>query len=138
MNVQAIVLVTHAVVCLFIVLLVMLQRGKGAEAGAAFGAGASGTVFGAKGSANFLSRSTGLLAAVFFATSLGLAYLGTQRPVATSIVDEAIATGAEIIATEPAGVDEAPVEPGGNIELDIGDIPEIPAEVPEGASPDQN
>lgn len=137
MNVQAIVLVTHAVVCLFIVLLVMLQRGKGAEAGAAFGAGASGTVFGAKGSANFLSRSTGLLAAVFFATSLGLAYLGTQRPVATSIVDEAVSTGVEITATEPAGA-EAPGEAGGNFELDIGDVPQVPAEVPEGASPDQN
>ena len=137
MNVQAIVLVIHAVVCLFIVLLVLLQRGKGAEAGAAFGAGASGTVFGAKGSANFLSRSTALLAAVFFATSLGLAYLGTQRPVATSIVDEAAPSGAEITATEPSEV-ELPGEPGTSVELDLGGIPDVPAEVPEETSPDQN
>ena len=56
--------------------LVLLQRGKGADAGAGFGAGASGTVFGARGAASFLSRTTAMLAALFFVTSLALAYLG--------------------------------------------------------------
>ena len=65
----------HVVVAVMIIGLVLLQRGKGAEAGTGFGAGASGTVFGARGSANFLSRATGVLATLFFITSLALAYL---------------------------------------------------------------
>ena len=72
----------------------LVQRGKGAETGAAFGSGASATVFGAKGSANFLSRSTAVLAAMFFATSLGLAYLSSQRPVVKSLVEESAAPAA--------------------------------------------
>jgi len=59
--------------------LVLLQHGKGADMGAAFGSGSSGSLFGAAGSANFLSRTTAILAAVFFATSLGLTYLGTTH-----------------------------------------------------------
>ena len=76
---HSIVLVAHVGVALMIIGLVLLQRGKGAEAGTGFGAGASGTVFGARGSANFLSRSTGVLAALFFITSLGLAYRSSRR-----------------------------------------------------------
>src|SRR5213082_133392 len=60
--------------------LVLLQRGKGAEAGAGFGAGASGTVFGARGATTALSRATAVLAAVFMINSLALAYMGTPRP----------------------------------------------------------
>src|SRR6266850_8124248 len=67
--------------------LILLQHGKGADAGAAFGSGASGTVFGARGSANFLSHSTAILAAVFFVTSLLLAYVVQGRKAPTSIVD---------------------------------------------------
>src|SRR5262245_62960069 len=84
---HSIVLVFHVAACLMIVGLVLLQRGKGAEAGTGFGAGASGTVFGARGSANFLSRATGVLATVFFITSLALAYLSTQRTAPTSLLD---------------------------------------------------
>jgi len=67
--------------------LILLQHGKGADAGAAFGSGASGTVFGSRGSANFLSRATAWLATVFFCASLALAYLvhGTREP--NSVVD---------------------------------------------------
>ncbi len=68
-------------------MLVLLQRGKGADAGAAFGSGASGTVFGAKGSANFLSRTTATLATLFFATSLSLAYLGSRAQQSDSLMD---------------------------------------------------
>ena len=80
---HSIVLVFHVAACLMIVGLVLLQRGKGAEAGTGFGSGASGTVFGARGSANFLSRATGILTALFFASSLALAYLSTQRTTVT-------------------------------------------------------
>lgn len=72
--------VFHVLIAAAIVGLVLLQRGKGAEAGAGFGAGASGTVFGARGSASFLSRMTATLAALFIATSLTLAYLGGRKP----------------------------------------------------------
>ncbi|HEY8519980.1 MAG TPA: preprotein translocase subunit SecG [Gammaproteobacteria bacterium] len=77
---QTIITIVHVLVCGLIVGLVLLQRGKGAEAGTGFGAGASGTVFGARGSANFLSRTTAALATIFFVTCLALAYLATQRP----------------------------------------------------------
>ena len=101
MNVHSILLIAHVVISAFIIGLVLLQRGKGADAGAAFGSGASGTVFGAKGSANFLSRSTAGLATLFFVTSLGLAYLGSQRPVATSLMDEQTPADIGIINSLP-------------------------------------
>ncbi len=67
--------------------LVLIQRGKGADAGAGFGAGASGTVFGARGSGSFLSRATAILATLFFLTSLGLSYLFSQQTAPSSVVD---------------------------------------------------
>ena len=67
-----------------IVVLVLLQHGKGADMGTGFGAGASGSLFGATGAANFLSRTTGVLAAVFFVATLALAYFATNRPHAAS------------------------------------------------------
>jgi preprotein translocase subunit SecG len=76
----------HILVALAIIGLVLMQHGKGADMGAAFGSGASGSLFGATGSANFLSRTTGVLAAVFFATSLTLAYIGSNKPKTTGSV----------------------------------------------------
>lgn len=73
-------LAAHVLVAALIIVFVLLQRGKGAETGAAFGSGASGTVFGARGSANFLSRVTAVLATLFFATSLILTGVGKPRP----------------------------------------------------------
>src|SRR3954454_18642069 len=70
-------------VALSIIGLVLLQHGKGADMGTGFGAGASGSLFGATGSANFLSRSTAVLAAVFFVATLALAYFATNRPKVT-------------------------------------------------------
>ena len=70
-----ILLVVHVLISVSIVGLILLQQGKGADAGAAFGGGSSGTVFGSQGSGNFLSRATAVLAALFFVTSLWLAYL---------------------------------------------------------------
>jgi preprotein translocase subunit SecG len=76
----SIALVVHLIAAMAIIGLVLLQHGKGADMGAAFGSGASGSLFGATGSANFLSRTTAILAAVFFVTSLTLAYLASKQP----------------------------------------------------------
>ena len=78
MQVQVAILMVHVVIAIALVVLILLQQGKGAEAGASFGGGASQTVFGSRGSGNFLARFTGILAAGFFATSLTLAYFATQ------------------------------------------------------------
>ena len=78
-----ILIVTHVVVALAIIGLVLLQHGKGADMGSGFGGGASSSLFGATGSANFLSRTTGVLAAIFFALSLALAYLATSHRAST-------------------------------------------------------
>ena len=85
--VQTLAVVFHVLLAFGIVGLVLLQRGKGADAGAGFGAGASGTVFGARGSANFLSRTTAVLATLFFVSSLGLSYLFSKGPAETSVMD---------------------------------------------------
>ncbi len=120
-TIHTLVLVVHVIIGAMMIGLVLVQRGKGADTGAAFGAGASATVFGAKGSANFLSRSTAILAAFFFATSLGLAYLGAQRPVATSVIEQPgspgaaaeVGPGAEQVPPEGAQTEPLPVEPAG-------------------------
>jgi len=73
--------------------LILVQHGKGADMGAAFGTGGSGSLFGASGSSNFLSRTTAILATVFFLCTLGLAYLGTARPADTgSVLERAVST----------------------------------------------
>jgi len=79
----SLVLTVHILVGLAIIGLVLMQHGKGADMGAAFGSGASGSLFGATGSANFLSRTTAILATVFFVTSLTLAYVASNRPKTT-------------------------------------------------------
>ena len=75
---QTAILILHILAAVSVVILVLLQHGKGADMGAAFGSGSAGSLFGSAGAANFLSRSTGVLAAVFFATSLGLTYFSTS------------------------------------------------------------
>src|SRR5437660_11599699 len=76
-----VLIVLHVLVALAIIGLVLLQHGKGADMGSGFGGGASGSLFGATGSANFLSRTTAVMAAIFFLLSLALAYVATRRPV---------------------------------------------------------
>ena len=80
---QVLLLLFHVLVAGGICLLVLLQHGKGADVGAAFGSGASGSLFGASGSANFLSRSTAVLAGLFFLTSLGLTWFHGRQPQAS-------------------------------------------------------
>jgi preprotein translocase subunit SecG len=87
---QTMLLVLHLLVAVGICGFVLLQHGKGADMGAAFGSGASGTIFGASGSANFLSRTTAILAAVFFATSLGLTWFATTQGAPQGVMQQGI------------------------------------------------
>ena len=98
-------LILQIVSALAMIGLILMQHGKGADAGAAFGGGGSASLFGASGSANFLSRSTAVLATVFLACTLGLAYFGNLRPTA--------ARGGSVLETAPVPVDAAPGAAGG-------------------------
>jgi preprotein translocase subunit SecG len=100
----SVVLTVHILVALAIIALVLMQHGKGADMGAAFGSGASGSLFGASGSANFLSRTTGVLAAVFFLTSLSLAYIASDKPKTTgSLMQESVQSVPVSTAAPAAG-----------------------------------
>ncbi|MBS3799918.1 MAG: preprotein translocase subunit SecG [Thioalkalivibrio sp.] len=126
--IYGLLLVVQVAVSIGLIALILMQHGKGADAGAAFGSGASATVFGAAGSANFLSRATAVLALVFFLNSLTLAYFASSTPEAESLLDQVEATEQEgdgppdlpedVIPGQPP-IDTAP-EPGGR-----------PADVPE-------
>jgi preprotein translocase subunit SecG len=87
---ETLIWILHVLSAVGVIVLVLLQHGKGADMGAAFGSGSSGSLFGASGSANFLSRTTGVLAAVFFMTSLGLTYLSTNRNESGGVMDKAV------------------------------------------------
>jgi preprotein translocase subunit SecG len=87
---ESLLLVVHLLVAVTVCGLVLLQHGKGADMGAAFGSGSSGSLFGAAGSANFLSRSTAVLAAVFFFSSLGLTYLGTTHSATKDVMQQGV------------------------------------------------
>ena len=87
-----ILIVVHVLVALAIIGLVLLQHGKGADMGSGFGGGASASLFGATGSANFLSRTTAVLATIFFLLSLGLAYFATNKPKAGGGIMDAVKT----------------------------------------------
>ena len=105
----------HVVAALGIIGLVLLQQGKGADMGAAFGGGSSGSLFGATGSANFLSRTTAILATLFFLTSLGMAYVATHKPraSATGGVMEGVTLPKPAAPSPAAGAaPAAPVAPG--------------------------
>lgn len=107
-----ILIVVYVLVAVSLVGLVLIQHGKGADAGAAFGSGASGTVFGARGSANFLSRTTAWLAAAFFALSLVLAYFMHGRAAPRSVVDVGTPpSGAKIIEAPAPVVPKVDVQP---------------------------
>ncbi len=117
-TIQTLLLIGHVMIATLLVALVLLQRGKGAEAGAGFGSGASGTVFGAKGSASFLTRTTAVLATLFFVSSMVLAYLGGQQKPPGSLLestapDMPVATGAPAADDSVViGIDDLPVLPG--------------------------
>ena len=126
-NIQKAVLVAHTLIALLIIVLVLLQRGKGADAGAAFGAGASGTVFGARGSASFFSRATAVCATAFFVSSLTLAYLSSQATSAPSSLLENAPAIEEEVAPEPELSEEMPVSDLPTLEPteESGDLPTL-------------
>jgi preprotein translocase subunit SecG len=106
---EFIVWVVHLLVAATVVGLVLLQHGKGADMGAAFGSGSSGSLFGASGSANFLSRTTAILATVFFITSLGLTYFTSQKHsgAASKVTAPVSAPAAPVAPVAPANVDKS-------------------------------
>ena len=106
----SLLLTIHILVALAIIGLVLMQHGKGADMGAAFGSGASGSLFGATGSANFLSRTTGVLAAVFFMTSLSLAYVASHKPKTTGSVMQETVQSQPVSQPAPVG-GESPAVP---------------------------
>ena len=131
-TIPKIALIAHTLIALAIIALVLLQRGKGADAGAAFGAGASGTVFGARGSSSFFSRATAVLATAFFASSLTLAYLSSQRSEAPeSLLEDAPAIEAEMEDVDaPAISEEVPVSDMPSLESseEVTDLPVLEEE----------
>ena len=108
------ILLVHVVSAIGIIGLVLVQHGKGADMGAAFGSGASGSLFGSAGSANFLSRTTAVLAAVFFVTSLSLAFIASNKPKSTGSVMQDTVQSQPASTPAPADVERAgsPVDPG--------------------------
>lgn len=109
----SLILTVHILCALAVIGLVLVQHGKGADMGAAFGSGASGSLFGATGSANFLSRSTAALATVFFVTSLSLAYLASSKPKTTGSVMQDAVQSAPVTAppaTTGAGAGASPAD----------------------------
>lgn len=106
-----VILAVQMLAALGMIGLILIQHGKGADMGAAFGSGSAGSLFGASGSANFLSRTTAVLAAVFFVTTLALAYLGNTRTASTGSVLESPAAAVPAPATAPAADASAPVAP---------------------------
>ena len=104
-----VLLVIHVLICLALVGLVLIQQGQGADAGAAFGSGSSGTVFGARGAGSFLTRTTAGLATALFLTSLVLAYMGSHSSGPTSVTDKMPpAPAATPAPAAPAPASEAP------------------------------
>ena len=103
------VLTVHVIVAASIVILVLLQHGKGADMGAAFGSGSAGSLFGSSGAANFLSRATAVCAAIFFTTSLALTYFHAPKA-STGVMSGGVMQGVPA-KTEPAKADGASAIP---------------------------
>ena len=117
--VLTVVLALQMISALAMIGLILIQHGKGADMGAAFGSGSSGSLFGASGSANFMSRTTAVLATVFFVSTLALAYYGNLRPVASSgsVLDGAAAVAPANAASAADMVPVAPAAPASGAAL---------------------
>jgi preprotein translocase subunit SecG len=112
---NSLLIVVQVICAVAIIVLILLQHGKGADMGAAFGSGASGSLFGASGSANFLSRTTAVLAAIFFVATIGMAYTATAARSAAARADHGgvmSTAGKGAPAPAPAGAPAAPSGPG--------------------------
>jgi preprotein translocase subunit SecG len=120
---QQILLGLHVLLSASIIGLVLLQRGKGADAGAGFGSGASGTVFGARGSSTFFSKMTAVLATCFFITSLSLAYLASHR---TTTGPKSLIEQVPVTAPAPAPTQSPAPAPASELPA----VPAVPASPP--------
>ena len=133
---QTVLLVIQVFVALSLIGFILIQHGKGADAGAAFGSGASSTVFGSQGSGNFLTKVTTVLAAAFLLNSLALGYLATQKEAPTSIMQNAEVLGQEAIKKDVPGIleeaakekerQDMPAAPA-TVTSPASDVPELPA-----------
>jgi preprotein translocase subunit SecG len=137
----ALFLAIQVIIAISLVSLVLLQHGKGADAGAAFGSGASATVFGARGSANFLSRATGVLAVLFFANSLLLSskLIVPADRMPASVAEQVAPPKSAPPAAAETGVEETAAKPGVTelISEQPEDIPDLPTAPPPAGNPDQ-
>ena len=125
--IESAILVAHVLTALAVCGFVLLQHGKGADMGAAFGGGASGSLFGAAGSANFLSRTTAVLATVFFVTSIALTYFASQRGAPQGVMEKGVMEKGVMERTVPAKPSDVP-QPAGNTGA-------APATAPSGSVP---
>jgi preprotein translocase subunit SecG len=123
-SINSILLVAQVLLSISLIVLILMQHGKGADAGAAFGSGASATVFGARGSGNFLSRATTVIAILFFIVCLSLAYISSNRDAPDSVMGSVTDQETEVVPMQESdGL--PPVEPQGD-SLQESDLP--PAE----------
>ncbi len=127
---QQILLIVQVLLAACIITLVLIQQGRGADAGASFGGGSSGSLFGSRGPATFLAKLTGLMAAVFFVNSIGLAYLASQGRSGSSVV-ETLGTQNESVLlpqteTGTSLDDDVPTVPGAVTPITEGDVPTAP------------
>ena len=140
------VTVLHVLVCIFLIVVVLLQRGKGAEVGAVFGGGGGTTMFGARGAGNFLTRLTTASAATFMVTSLVLA-LFAQQSAESSLFDDEPAVveespfaesgpAAETSSSPFAEVPQAPAEDAGAADSPFAEVPQPAADAAEGGAPE--
>jgi len=121
---ETVVVVFHLLAALGVVALVLLQQGKGADAGASFGAGASNTVFGGQGTSTFLSKFTGILAAAFFITSLGLGYFAKEK--AHELTQVGLPDPAVMEVKQKPAADDVPVLEGQKPAVVPADVPQAP------------
>ena len=119
---ETILIVVHLLLALGVIGLVLIQHGKGADAGAAFGSGASATVFGARGAASFLSRTTAILAALFFITSLALAWFAMNTAREAGLMEQAVQQ--QPAAPAPSDLPEVSDKPA----APASDLPAVPAD----------
>jgi len=117
-----IIVIVHVLLCVSLIGLILIQQGKGADAGAAFGGGASGTVFGSQGAGSFLTRTTGVLATLFFITSLSLAYFSIQS------IDE---KPKSLMESAPQEIVIDSEVPGADTTKSTLEVPAVDNEVPE-------
>ena len=123
-NINSILLVVQVLLSISLIVLILMQHGKGADAGAAFGSGASATVFGAKGSGNFLSRTTTVIAILFFVVCLSLAYISSNRVAPDSVSGSVTDQETEVVPMQES--DEMPPAESQGDNLQESDLP--PAE----------